>query len=296
MKLWKALLTVMVLSLACGAAFAEPSVKRSGNSFTVVEAVNDEILSQIKAEMGQVKQEQLGFRLEGIKDEDLAKLCAAYPHTVTLSIASDKITSIAPVAGLKGLTRLSVQNISGTLTDPTPIAALTELRNLDVMLRKITVPDLKWMSGLTKLTFDIRLELGWVGEPIGLTSFEGIPPLPKVTLCTIKFAAPADLTPLVKALPAVENVTLEHNVIQDLTPLAQLAKLERLILTSSTVKDFSPLGGHPTLEKLNINRVKGVSSLAPLKQLPALKELRVTKEDFPEAELTGFDPKVVIVH
>jgi len=71
---------IIAVCLVANAAFAVPSVKRSNNTFTIEEAVNDDILAQIKAEIGKVDQAKLGFILKKIANDDLARLCAAYPN------------------------------------------------------------------------------------------------------------------------------------------------------------------------------------------------------------------------
>ena len=121
MKLGKILLTLIILTLSAGLAHAEPSVKRNDNTFVIKEGVTDQILSQIKSEMGEVKAEKLGFYIEKITNDDLAKLCAAYPQTVGLTIEkSDGLTSIAPVAGLKGLRGIKMHETA--VVDLSPLA------------------------------------------------------------------------------------------------------------------------------------------------------------------------------
>ena len=92
------LCTMLALGLSVSAAYAEPSVKRSGSSITVKEALTDEGLSQAREIAGSIKMPE--FKLEGIKDADLAKFCQAFPNATRLSVKGG-LTNIAPVAGLK---------------------------------------------------------------------------------------------------------------------------------------------------------------------------------------------------
>ncbi|MDL2207637.1 hypothetical protein LJB82_02825 [Desulfovibrio sp. OttesenSCG-928-M16] len=267
MKWWKIFLAVMVLSLACGTAFAAPSVKLSYSTFTITEGVNDDILAQVKAEMGKVQHaEQLGFVLRKITNDDLAKLCAAYPEMRALTIDDSKeLTSIAPVAGLKGLRYMALRGFFNKIADATPLAGLTELLHLELASKELG-PDLKWMSGMTKLT-KIKIEAG-----PKLTSFEGIPALPKLSEIIIKKAAPADLAPLL-ALPGLKTVDLMDCTIADLAPLAKLPELEDLSLHGAAVKDFSPLAACPKLKKVTYTEIKNAdyNTLGTLTQVQELR-------------------------
>ena len=266
MKWWKILSAAAVFSLATSAAFAAPSVKLSRDTFDIAEAVNDEILAQVKADVDKVDQAKLGFKLSKIKDEDLARLCEAYPNIVNLQISGDGVTSLAPVAGLKGLQGL---NLSGTMVvDLLPLAGLTEMRSLDLSA-KFTTPDLKWMSGMTKLT---KVSIKG-GDSRLLTSLEGIPPLPGLKEFYLQNAAPVDLSPMVNSLPALEKLTLFWCTLQDLTPLTKLENLNDLNLYGSTVKDFSPLAGCPKLAKLMYYATKD-SDYSTLGKLTQVRELK----------------------
>ncbi|MCL2123815.1 MAG: hypothetical protein FWH34_06950, partial [Desulfovibrionaceae bacterium] len=199
-----------------------------------------------------------------------AKLCAAYPNMVSVSILpSAGVTSLAPLAGLKGLQSIKLHG-GAKVTDLTPLAGLTEMQVLDLDGREFATPDLKWMSGMTKLT---KISIKGNDDKRPLSSLEGIPSLPGLKEIWIQSAAPADLTPLVKALPALEKVTLWWCTIQDLTPLTQLANLKDLNLYGSTVKDFSPLAGCPKLQTLIYYATKD-SDYSTLGKLTQVRELK----------------------
>jgi Leucine-rich repeat (LRR) protein len=154
------------------------------------------------------------------------------------------------------------------VVDLLPLAGLTEMRSLDLSA-KFTTPDLKWMSGMTKLT---KISIKG-GDSRLLTSLEGIPSLPGLKEFYLQNAAPADLSPMVHSLPALEKLTLFWCTLQDLTPLTKLGNLKDLNLYGSAVKDFSPLAGCPKLVKLMYYATKGsdYSTLGKLTQMQELK-------------------------
>ncbi|MBR6467954.1 MAG: hypothetical protein IKT16_07355, partial [Desulfovibrio sp.] len=97
------LFSLCAMGLMATPLLAAPQARLNGNNFTVSEGVDDSVLGQIKADMGKVRNPaQLGFALTKVKDEDLARLCQAFPDMYALNVASSKdLTNVAPVAGLK---------------------------------------------------------------------------------------------------------------------------------------------------------------------------------------------------
>ena len=147
---------MLALGLSVSAAYAEPSVKRSGTSITVKEAVTDDGITQIKEMAANIKRPE--FKLENIKDADLAKFCQAFPNVTRLSIKG-KLTSIAPVAGLKSLTSFELE--ADSVKDMSPLANL-KLTSLSVKSEGMG-PDLKWMTGLTGLK-DVEIRDAYRGS------------------------------------------------------------------------------------------------------------------------------------
>ena len=252
------LCTMLALGLSVSAAYAEPSVKRSGSSITVKEALTDEGLSQAREIAGSIKMPE--FKLEGIKDADLAKFCQAFPNATRLSVKGG-LTNIAPVAGLKDLTYFELE--ANKVTDMSPLANLTKLTRISLKSSKMG-PDLKWMTGLTALR-EIEINAG-----SALTSFEGFPALKSDARVALNNAAPADLSPL-KSLVST-RLELRYCTIQDLSPLASMPNLRELNLYGAKVKDFSPLGKCPKLKTLRYYAVEDAdfSTLAALKQVTEL--------------------------
>ena len=265
------------ISLCAGVAVAAPSVKLDKSrdkvtKVTIQEKVTVEILAEIKNEVKDAS--EITFVLEKIEsNDDLTKICEAFPDMNGLSLSQPKeLTSIAPVAKLKGLT--SINMYGGTVTDFSPLSDLTGLKSLEIRgytgESGMLAPDLKWMSKLTNLTtLDIAAGRGKVPN---LVSFEGIPSLPNLTRAKITFGAPTDLTPL-QALSGLKVLSLEGSQITDLSQLAGLTKLEELSLYGVTVKDFSPLAGCPSLKNLRVATSKEAdySTLGKLSQVEILE-------------------------
>lgn len=252
------LCTMLALGLSVSAAYAAPSVNRSGSSVIVKESLTDEGLSQAREIAGSIKTPE--FKLEGVKDADLAKFCQAFPNASRLSVKGG-LTSIAPVAGLKNLTYFELE--ANNVTDMSPLAKLTQLTRISLKSEKMG-PDLKWMTGLTALR-EIEINAG-----SALTSFEGFPALKGDPRVALNGASPADLSPL-KSLGS-SKLELRYCTIQDLSPLASMPNLRELSLYGATVKDFSPLAKCAKLKQLSYYAVKDAdfSTLAALKQIVEL--------------------------
>ena len=180
------LCAMLAVGLSVSSAYAEPSVKRSGSTITVKEALTDDGISQAKEFAGKIKTPT--FKLENINDADLVKFCQTFPDATSIDIKGkkDELTSIAPVAGLKNLTSFEM--------DAKSVADMSPLANLKLIKLELTSdamgPDLKWMAGLTGLK-EVEINAG-----NSLTSFEGFPTLSGNPRVTINGAAPTDLSPL----------------------------------------------------------------------------------------------------
>ena len=262
MSMKSILCALLAVGLSVSAAYAEPSVKRSGSSITVNESLTDDGISQVKELAGQIKTPT--FKLQNIKDADLVKFCQAFPNVASLYIKAKEgeLASIAPVAGLKNLTSFEME--AESVKDLSPLAGLTKLTELDVTCPNMG-PDLKWMSGMTSLT-----KVAIFGGSF-LTSLEGFPALQGNPRISIGGAAIADLSPI-QNLPSSRFELLECT-IQDLSPLAKMPKLTDLSLYGSSVKDFSPLANCAKLKSLTYYAVKDAdfSTLKALKQVTELK-------------------------
>ncbi len=262
-KLFAAAAPLSVFLLATGVQ-AAPSVKLSGSQFTVNEAVTPDIIAQIKADEGKVRDmSKLSFRLNKIGNEDLKTICALYPQMNALDVndSAKSLTDVAPVAGLKNLRKLRLQVAAPDLT---PVSALTGLTSLEIS--DDAVDNMAWMAPLTSLS---NAEI----HGSRIASFKGLPSLPGLSRISLRGARPDDLSPIAESMPNLTRLDLTGCTISDLTPLTKLAKLNDLNLYGATVKDFSPLAGCPALKTLMYYAVKDAdfSTLGKLTQVTELK-------------------------
>ena len=259
---WKIISTLAAAGcLFASAAMADPSVKLSGNTFTIEESLTDDIAAEIKKQESNVKDMgKLAFTLEKIKNEDLAKICSLYPDMNALKVKSKEVTDLAPVAKLG---KLNTLELDVNTSDFSPLAGLSGLTKINVSSPNMGA-DLTWMNGLTALKkISVASESG--------LSLKGLPSLPQ--LDDIKIKAPvSDLTPLVEAMPGLKKIDLTAATLGDLTPLTKLENLKELNFYGATVKDFSPLAACPKLESLNYYATKDAdySTLGKLVQIVEL--------------------------
>ena len=290
------ILVCFVLFVPC-MVFAAPEVKRYGNDgFTIKDAITDEFIAWIKAEKGQIKSGKLEFRVDNITDAELSLLCSTFPEMTYLNVAKGRqITTLEPLTKLKALRSLVLDDF--VVRDMTPLAGLTGLEYIDIDC-DFVMPDLKWMSGMTKLN-NIRIENhGYQGG--SLTSFEGLPNLPiKQIYFNGSGIKITDLTPLVNAMPNLQKLNLQNISLTDLTPLTKLANLSELYLYGAKLGDFTPLAKCAKLRILEYYAVKGadfstlgkltqveefaggltaLDDISWMAQLPNLKKLRLFAE------------------
>jgi hypothetical protein len=271
MKLKRTLVAACLVALLTpGLALAAPTAKLGGDGFNIKEGVTDEILAQIKSEKGQIKSGQLAFRVDSVKDEDLKKLCEAYPEMTGLIIEKGKeITTLAPLAGLKQLRLLQIEDVAAT-DFATHIQPSPEMLTLRISVA-INSPNMKWMSAMTKVK-NLKITFTSKGEVASLEGFPSLPGLNTVDL-TGSGLKPKDLAPLATALPNLKKLNMTGSILPDLTPLGTLSKLEDLNLYGATLKDFSPLAACAALKKIMYYAVKGAdfNTLGALTQVVEMK-------------------------
>ena len=131
------LFSLCVVGLMATPLLAAPQAKLNGSNFVIAEGVDDNVLNQIKTDMGKVKSPaELGFALSKVKDEDLARLCQAYPDMHALSVTGSKeLTSLAPLAGLK---KLEALGLDVGVADLSPLAGLTGIKTLKIADKSAT--------------------------------------------------------------------------------------------------------------------------------------------------------------
>ena len=79
-----------------------------------------------------------------------------------------------------------------------------------------------------------------------------------------------------------------------LAGVAKMPGLKSITINDSQVANFEALASCTELTSFEMKKTKGVTSLAPLKSLPNLKRVVVSKGAFPEAELGGFAQTVKV--
>ncbi len=224
-----------------------------------------------------------------------------------LEINGNHITSFAPMSAL---TMLDTLSLSGTVTDFTPLASLTNLRWL--MFDGVSGGDFSVLASFTELRYlrlwgcglvDCsflsnvsslhRLEL-W-GNP-NLGDISGVSTLSHLTHLDISDGDIQDITPIaacdslaylslsslysltditpLAGLPDLDTLYLSGMLISDLAPIAGLERLVQLVLGDLEVTDLSPLASLIHLSSLHIP-AQAATSLATLSTLPSLSELYV---------------------
>jgi len=165
---------------------------------------------------------------------------------------------LGPIATLQNLTSLRVWNV--TISDTGIFEGLKNLKWLRLASTKIS--SLDFLSGLTELT-----EFGITDEQVN--DLEILSKLPKLTRVTV-----SDLR-LITHLPHLKEISIGGTKINDLGPLSNFFKLERLHMQHCEVTDLSPLAELPTVILLNANGLK-VSNLNPLKNFTKLRTLYIS--------------------
>jgi len=252
-------------------SYASPSVRVSGSTVSVQEALTDDMLAQVKDSVAKVSDpSRFGFALTKLTNDEFNKIIELYPDITTLNVSyGQRITSIASLAKLKKLTSLKLSEVS--VSDFTPLSDLTQLQSISITANAMT--NLAWMQKLTQLR---SLEI----NSSGLTDLKGIPSLPLLSRANVFKGAPDDLTPLVEALPNLTDLNLNYMRIKDLSPLAKLSKLKNLSLYGAEVVDFSPLAQVPALTKVDYYASK-TGDFSALGKLTQVKDLHggLTKLD-----------------
>ena len=237
---------LLILCLGGQMAWAAPSVKRSGSTFTITEGVTEEVMAAIAKDIGQTKAEFLEFKLEKFtQNDDLAKICAAYPEMAILQIKSSQgITSIEPVGALSKLNKVVFSDVG--VQDFSPLSNCPELR-----------------------------EFQHVNYDKGKVDFTTLGKVTQLTKIWVLLHDNEDISWLA-GLSNLQRLLLFGGNVVDYSPLAKLP-LEILHLDGAKkpVGDLGFLSGISSLETLDISNSRGVSNFAALKGLVNLTKLRL---------------------
>ena len=270
--------------------------------------------------------------LSGAEPADLTPIVTSLPNLKSLSLTGCIIKDLTPLTGLAKLDDLSLYGV--TVKDFTPLAKCPKLRKLTYYATKdadyATLGTLtqveELQGGLTKLA-----DISWVEKLPNLKqlllfseSVKDYSPLAKtkiehLTIWDMK--VPLDLTSLSgaktltylklwgfdKGVTAFEAlgalVNLKELVIEgvnrkegnvDMAFLKTLASLEQLNLRECKAVNFDAVADCAKLVSVDVYKSTDITSLAPLKKLPALKAVTVKKGTFPDEELSGFGTGVKV--
>jgi tetratricopeptide (TPR) repeat protein len=147
----------------------------------------------------------------------------------TLIICSAQITDISPIANLKNLEFLQLNE--NEIRDLSPLKKLSNLNGLYLGQNRIT--DISPLKDLIKLK-DVDLSRNEISnmEPLkNLTNLSGL---------FLMFNRITDISPL-ENLTNLVWLDLSGNLIKDISPLKNLTKLKTLYLYGNLITDISPL-------------------------------------------------------
>src|SRR5664280_2064096 len=178
--------------------------------------------------------------------------------------SNERLTDLAPLAGLSALQSLKVSNTQ--VSDLAPLAGLSALQSL-LLYGDSPVIDLTPLAGLSNLH---TLYIGG-SQVADLAPLAGLSALRELNVAATKVT---DLTPLA-GLSALQTLNLYGTQVADLALLAGLSALQTLNLYGTQVADLALLAGLSALQTLNVSNTQ-VSDLAPLAGLSALQALNVS--------------------
>ena len=208
---------------------------------------------------------RLDARNRGI--QDLTGLQFAINLRSRLDLRDNQISDISPIAGLTELRELEINR--NTISDISPVRDLTSLTLL--VLKGNQISDISPIAGLINLR---RLYLDDNLFPDlsplrGLTNLEG--------LHFSENKGVSDLSPLV-GLVNLKTIGSWGHSISDLSPLASLTELEVINFCGGNISDLTPLVGLPKLKELYIAGEK-VSDISPIARLTGLTRLGLEDND-----------------
>jgi internalin A len=172
---------------------------------------------------------------------------------------SQKI-KIEPIAQMTQLTHLS---IVGAVTDIRPLSNLKDLTYLDLLSTQ--VQDIRPIANLAKLTY---LQIGsksLSGDLEGLSNL--------VNLRFLGVSGEISSLHFLRKMIQLEYLSIPDSGITDVSPLAGLKDLKRLILFKNPLQNVQPLAGLHNLIELDLRETQ-VKDLTPVSNLPSLKKLQ----------------------
>ena len=189
---------------------------------------------------------------EGVTAEELAGL-------TELSVMSPE--TLSDLLMMPNLKKLRV--FKGKISDFSPIAALTQLQELELQ-KTYKLQDLSVLSSLTGLK---KLEL----DENNLPDLSPLASLKGLECLACHNSNISDLTGL-SALTNLKELRLTDNNIEDISELEPLTQLQNLQLYWNDISDISALAGMTQLKKLGLegNEIQRIDALAGMTQMEEL--------------------------
>ncbi len=220
--------------------------------------------------------------------------------------------AIGNIEGLGTLIELVLLDLSfNQIEDPTPIAALPRLHELDLGHNKIVAFPIRSRSILQSMNLNYnRIQnLGWIrlfedlqsltvshNQIDDISALTGVPELRVLDLSSNRVHDLRSLATLQKLrdlnlahnsvvrvdelekLFQLEVLNLAHNNITDLSVLSQLTNLVELNISHNPVSDLAPLAGLINLERIELNDLPALD-LEPLLSLGRLEHISLRNID-----------------
>ena len=144
----------------------------------------------------------------------------------------------------------------------------------DTALRTYIEKELNKNPGETITQADMNtLTILWDGNSLGIKNLRGLETAKNLTKLKIQNNAISDLTPLAD-LTRLNFLWISLNQVSDLTPLANLTRLRSLFISINQVTDITPLQNLTRLLVLGVSNNQ-VSDITPLANLTELQRLYI---------------------
>lgn len=190
------------------------------------------------------------------------------------------LTSLSGLEHLTGLQRLLLYGSDGTYTDTSPLAELTNLKELYLPYRSYETPSLD-LSGIARLT---NLEEFSVDSAV--VSYEPLAGLTKLRSLSLSGSyyqdgGPSDLSAFANLTSLTDlRLYLGYNVT-DISPLAGLTNLRSLYLRTDGdwehggVRDISPIGSLTGLQSMTMYLSSWVTDISAFRNLTSLQTVEI---------------------
>ena len=198
-------------------------------------------------------------------------------------LGDNNFLDLSPLAGLTQLKELDLRDSTKTLSDLSPLAGLTQLTHL--YLDSDSLSDLSPLAELTQLThLHLRAE-GDINNDDNLSDISPLAGLTQLETLSLNGNKISDISPLA-GLTQLRNLNLYRNNITDLSSLAELTELTHLNLDGNDISDFSPLVGLTKLERLVFDVVYDNLSTLPESIAKLQESLYFSQHDPPISDLS----------